>query len=66
MRFERLHLERYGIFEDAAFDFGGTDATLHVVHGPNEAGKSTVLSAIGDLLFGIPLYYQLARLAAGA
>ncbi len=54
MRFERLHLERYGAFEGVSFDFGGTDARLHIVHGPNEAGKSTVLSAIGDLLFGIP------------
>ncbi len=54
MRFERLHLERYGAFEGVSFDFGGADAKLHIVHGPNEAGKSTVLSAIGDLLFGIP------------
>ena len=28
MRFERLHLERYGIFEDVSFDFGGADGRL--------------------------------------
>ncbi|KAA2241175.1 YhaN family protein [Salinarimonas soli] len=54
MRFERLLLERYGAFEDAGLDFSGADTRLHVVYGPNEAGKSTVLSGITDLLFGIP------------
>ncbi|MBJ6127384.1 YhaN family protein [Microvirga splendida] len=54
MRFEALHLERYGAFENTTFDFGSADVRLHIVYGPNEAGKSTVLSAIGDLLFGIP------------
>ncbi|MDB6120928.1 MAG: hypothetical protein JWO08_4709, partial [Verrucomicrobiaceae bacterium] len=32
---------------------GGSD--LHVVYGPNEAGKSSLLRAIGDLLFEIPV-----------
>jgi uncharacterized protein YhaN len=54
MKFEALHLERYGAFEDVTFDFSGDDVGLHIIYGPNEAGKSTVLSAIGDLLFGIP------------
>src|SRR3712207_4954461 len=54
MRFERLHLERYGAFEDTTFDFSGADVRLLIVYGPNEAGKSTVLAGIGDLLFGIP------------
>ncbi len=54
MRFERLALERYGVFEGAALDFGGALPGFHVVYGPNEAGKSTVLAAIADLLFGIP------------
>ncbi|WP_262271849.1 ATP-binding protein [Microvirga yunnanensis] len=54
MKFQSLHLERYGAFEDATLDFGGADVRLHIVYGPNEAGKSTVLSAIHDLLFGIP------------
>jgi uncharacterized protein YhaN len=27
---------------------------VHIVYGPNEAGKSTALAAIGDLLYGFP------------
>ena len=51
MRFESLILERFGMFEGASLDFGG--GGLHVVYGANEAGKSTALAAISDLLFGI-------------
>ena len=53
MRFRRLELGRYGGFADRAFDFGDGGPDLHLVVGPNEAGKSTALQAIGDLLFGI-------------
>lgn len=51
MRFESLILERFGMFEGASLDFVG--GSLHVVYGANEAGKSTALAAISDLLFGI-------------
>jgi uncharacterized protein YhaN len=51
VRIERLAIERYGIFSDRALTFR-PDATLHIVHGVNEAGKTSVLAAIGDLLFG--------------
>lgn len=53
MRFEELVLERYGAFADRRIAFRA-DARLHVVLGRNEAGKTTALSAIGDLLFGFP------------
>lgn len=58
MRLERLDLTRYGRFTATSLAFaqpapGGAD--LHVVYGPNEAGKSTLFSAWLDLLFGIPL-----------
>ena len=53
MRFERLALERYGAFTGRTLTFR-PDARLHVILGPNEAGKTTALSAIGDLLFGFP------------
>lgn len=58
MRLDRLDLARYGRFTDTVLDFpapepGGPD--LHVLFGPNEAGKSTIFSAWLDLLFGIPL-----------
>ena len=51
MRIERLHLERYGAFTDRALEFDA-DACLHVVLGANEAGKTSALHAIGDLMFG--------------
>lgn len=58
MRLERLDLTRYGRFTDRSLSFappaqGAPD--LHIVYGPNEAGKSTLFSAWLDLLFGIPM-----------
>lgn len=56
MRLDRLDLTRYGMFTDRRIDFGERRAgvpDLHVVYGPNEAGKSTLLAAFLDLLFGI-------------
>lgn len=53
MRFKSLDLLRYGKFSGRHLDFRA-DAGLHVVYGPNEAGKSSALSAISDLLFGFP------------
>jgi uncharacterized protein YhaN len=53
MRFTRLDILRYGALTDRALDFR-PGARLHVIYGPNEAGKSSALSAISDLLFGFP------------
>ncbi|MDL2407268.1 AAA family ATPase [Rhizobium calliandrae] len=53
MRFDRLHILRYGALTDRTLDFRA-GAKLHVIYGPNEAGKSSALSAISDLLFGFP------------
>jgi uncharacterized protein YhaN len=53
MRLSELNLLRYGRFEDRRLPFhrnGGPD--LQVVYGPNEAGKSTTMSAVSDFLFG--------------
>ncbi|MFK7893411.1 MAG: AAA family ATPase [Granulosicoccus sp.] len=55
MRLEKLALRRYGHFTDFELNFGEQPASkpdLHVLYGPNEAGKSTTLAAITDLLFG--------------
>ena len=54
MRLGRLDLIRYGRFTDLSLEFPVRTPDLHIVFGPNEAGKSTALSAIEDLLFGIP------------
>jgi uncharacterized protein YhaN len=56
MRIRKLGLRRYGKFTDAVIDFGERAADgpdLHIVYGPNEAGKSTAMSAFMDLLYGI-------------
>ena len=54
MRIRRLDLIRYGRFTDQDLELPPATPDLHIVFGPNEAGKSTVLSAIEDLLFGVP------------
>lgn len=51
MRLTRLHLLRYGALTDRELIFR-PDAAIHIVHGVNEAGKSTALNALSDLLFG--------------
>lgn len=68
MRLDRLDLTRYGRFTDAHLDFpsptsGAPD--LHVIFGPNEAGKSTLFSAWLDLLYGIPVRTRYDFLHAG-
>ena len=54
MRFHRLDLIKYGKFSDRSVEFPVAKQDFHLIVGPNEAGKSTLRSAIIDLLFGIP------------
>jgi hypothetical protein len=51
MKLCRLDLLRYGHMSDVNLAFP-ENVRLHVVHGANEAGKSTALAAIADALFG--------------
>ena len=56
MRLASLRLTRYGKFTDRTLEFGAARAgrpDLHIVYGPNEAGKSTAFAAYLDLLYGI-------------
>ncbi|GAB6059621.1 AAA family ATPase [Desulfonatronum parangueonense] len=53
MKINRLELAAYGHFTNLCLDFTSRDPGLHVVYGPNEAGKSTALRAIRALLYGI-------------
>ncbi len=54
MRFNRLDLIKYGKFTDRSVEFPvAKKQDFHLIVGPNEAGKSTLRSAIVDLLFGI-------------
>ncbi len=56
MRVRRLDLLRYGHFTDRSLELPAGKSDFHIVFGPNEAGKSTALSAIEDLLFDIPMH----------
>ncbi|MGF6172054.1 uncharacterized protein YhaN [Ensifer sp. 4252] len=59
MRLRELDLVRYGKFTERRLDFGPAvpdRPDLHIVYGPNEAGKSTLFSGFLDLLFGIEHY----------
>ena len=56
MRLRRLDLTRYGHFTDFSLDFGSREEgkpDLHIIFGPNEAGKTTAFEGYLDLLFGI-------------
>ncbi len=53
MRISRLDLLRYGKFTDYSISLPQSVQDFHLVIGPNEAGKSTIRSAILDLLFEI-------------
>ncbi len=53
MKFLKLHLTAFGCFTDTSLDFGPDGGALHVILGPNEAGKSTTLRALSGLLYGI-------------
>ncbi len=53
MRLARLDLLRYGRFTDASIELPRAERDIHIVFGPNEAGKTTSLTAIEDMLFGI-------------
>lgn len=53
MRFRHLGLDAFGPFTGLSLDFTRVPGNgLHLVYGPNEAGKSSSLRAIRDLLFG--------------
>ena len=54
MRLRRLDLIRFGHFTDTSFDLPAGESDIHIIFGPNEAGKSTALAAIEDLLFSMP------------
>lgn len=51
MKLVDLKLERFGHFGDATLALGDG---LTLLHGANEAGKSTLLAALRALLFGFP------------
>ena len=53
MKILNLNLPAFGPFTNAELDLSAGNHGLHIVYGPNEAGKSSSLRAITDLLYGI-------------
>jgi uncharacterized protein YhaN len=61
VRIRALRLVAFGSFSGREIVFerqGAPSDALQIVYGTNEAGKSTVLRAVGGLLFGIPVQTQ--------
>ena len=54
MNVVRLDLLAFGPFTGMTIEFGNAPGGMHLVYGPNEAGKSTTLRALTQLLYGIP------------
>ena len=50
MRIERMELQSYGSFSQRVIEF--SDDAMTIILGPNEAGKSTILSFIRAMLYG--------------
>jgi uncharacterized protein YhaN len=54
MRIRQLDLLRYGHFTDASISLPAGKPDFQMLLGENEAGKSTAMNGVEDLLFGIP------------
>ena len=52
MRIDEIRIDGFGMFSEN--QFGPFDKPLTVVYGPNEAGKSTLVSYLRQILFGFP------------
>ena len=52
MKIARLELRAFGPFTGQILDLDAGEQGLHLIHGPNEAGKSSALRAITQLLYG--------------
>ncbi len=55
MKLLELYLYAFGPFTDLRIDLSGGKEGLHIIYGPNEAGKSSALRAIRALFYGIPV-----------
>jgi len=54
MKILQLRLLAFGLFTDTVLDLGGGEEGLHIIYGLNEAGKSSALRALRQILYGIP------------
>jgi len=53
MRFNKIRIPAYGPFTGLEIDLPKDGGDFHLFHGPNEAGKSSLLRSLRALLFGI-------------
>jgi uncharacterized protein YhaN len=54
MRIKQLGLEAFGPFQGEYLEFSEKLPDFHIIYGPNEAGKSSILRALNAWLFGFP------------
>jgi uncharacterized protein YhaN len=54
MKLLELNLRAVGPFSGVVLDLAGGEQGLHLIYGPNEAGKTSTLRALSHLLFGFP------------
>ena len=54
MKVLQLNLLAFGPFTDVRVDLSAGKEGLHILYGPNEAGKSSALRALRQMLYGIP------------
>ncbi|MCA9159629.1 MAG: AAA family ATPase, partial [Planctomycetales bacterium] len=54
MKIAELQLIAFGPFTDCQLDLSAGSHGLHILYGPNEAGKSSSLRAITHFLYGFP------------
>ncbi len=54
MKILALDLQAFGPFTGVSLDFSGGSEGLHIVFGPNEAGKSSAMRGLRQALFGFP------------
>jgi uncharacterized protein YhaN len=54
MKLMTLNLKAVGPFTDVVLDLSAGEQGLHLIYGPNEAGKTSTLRALSHLLFGFP------------
>ncbi len=58
MRLRRLDLTRFGHFTDCSVDLGPAQpgkSDFHIIYGPNEAGKTTLMEGYLRLIYGFPM-----------
>ena len=53
MKILQLNLLAFGYFTDTPIDLSKGEEGFHIIYGPNEAGKSSALRALQQMLYGI-------------